>query len=416
VISQKKKRNSIVLAAGLILLIFSGSVTLAGDGVCATPSRNSTPAVVRGQLGGSFMPAPEKKPSLSDSVKGGFDKMTGMFSSKKRDDRSPVKDELALSNRAEPSAKLHAALARVYESQGRIGDAEAEFRKAIKLEPKSRLALLEYARFLDRREQFDAAVGLYRHAEKVLRNDPAVQNDLGLCYARHDRCDQAIAAFEKAVSLAPKNVLYRNNLAMVLVELGREDDAMKHLLAVNGRAVAEYNMGYLLLKKGRRDSARRHFEAAANYNSHMKEAAWWVARLNAETPHDRSNPAVAQTRSEQGPRPPAIPSRQPRMEPTLQARNAPTPRRPEYAASRPRAAQPEITTVWAQSAKGVVHTPGTEGTSPALERLPELRQPGTVIPFRNPVRRSLASPTAERLPPPPPNEAESLEPLPAIRR
>ena len=63
--------------------------------------------------------------------------------------------------------------------------------------------------------------------------------------------EKSTAALDEAVRIQPAVVLYRNNIAMVLVDLGQIEAAYSHLAAVHPEAVAHYNLGYLLLKKGK---------------------------------------------------------------------------------------------------------------------------------------------------------------------
>lgn len=397
-ISQKRK-SSLILFIGLSLLALDGRAVLADEAAPRHRRPDLARDTVRAQLTSPFAAEPEKKPSFSQSMKDGFGKMTGMFSSKKEEaaQTPEFKDEIALSNRAEPSPKLHTSLAHVFESQGRLEDAEAEYRKAVELDPQSRLALIEYARFLDRQEQFDRAVDLYLHTQKLHPKDPLVQNDLALCYARHNRNEQAIVAFERAIEMAPRSMLYRNNLAMVLVDLGRYDEALKHLRAVNDNAVAEYDMGYLLHKAGRTDLAEAHFRAAARYNPNMKQAQWWVVRMQRQTP---GGPGPRQAiAGPVGLQPP---------------RSSGEPRSPEQTAMRPRPTRAHEPMVWAQSEK--VSSSRTPGLPPAkVERIPALRQPRGIVPSQG-VIPNQPSRAAQRLLSPEPGDGVRIEPLPPIRR
>ena len=56
----------------------------------------------------------------------------------------------------------------------------------------------------------------------------------------------AAAALRRAVAADPKEVLDRNNLATVLIELNRSDEAYQTLVSVHGEAVVHYNIGFLL--------------------------------------------------------------------------------------------------------------------------------------------------------------------------
>ena len=56
--------------------------------------------------------------------------------------------------------------------------------------------------------------------------------------------------------------MYRNNLATVLLEAGRADDAVAVLTESHGPAVAHYNVGYLLNQRGDSAEALQHFQEA----------------------------------------------------------------------------------------------------------------------------------------------------------
>ena len=60
----------------------------------------------------------------------------------------------------------------------------------------------------------------------------------------------------KAVELQPDRELYRNNIATVLVEVGRSDEAVRQIAAVYGEPIAHYNVGVLLQQQGKRQDGR----------------------------------------------------------------------------------------------------------------------------------------------------------------
>jgi hypothetical protein len=183
---------------------------------------------------------------------------------------------------------------------------------------------------------------------------------------------------------------------MVLVDLERYDEAMEHLVAVNGRGVAEYNMGYLLFKKGRGDLALRHFTAAAEHNPHMTQAQWWVARLNEREPGVSSPAQFAGT-----------PGRATEPESV-----APT-RRPTYTASSERPQRAPM--VWVESTDPAHGAPPNRNGVPGCERIPPLRQPENVVPVQRTPYGAFGGRPQEWAPSAPPTK-RSLEPLPTIRR
>ena len=55
--------------------------------------------------------------------------------------------------------------------------------------------------------------------------------------------------WKNAAAAQPPYPLYRNNLAAVLVDLQRYDEALRHLAAVHAASVAHYNLGFLLAER-----------------------------------------------------------------------------------------------------------------------------------------------------------------------
>jgi hypothetical protein len=104
----------------------------------------------------------------------------------------------------------------------------------------------------------------------------------------------AAAALRRAVALDPKKVLYRNNLATVLVELDRSDEAYQTLVGVHGEAVAHYNVGFLLAKRNRKTEALRQFEQALASDPNLIEARQWIASLTGKSPATAEKPAIAE--------------------------------------------------------------------------------------------------------------------------
>ena len=175
----------------------------------------------------------------------------------------PAPDPISLAS--EPGAvgpEMHFHAARLYESQGNVREAIAQYRQVLAMAPQDYRTLVSLARLHDRQGDFPLAESLYRQATSVAADNPLAFNDLGLCYARHGMVQPAIAAIERAVALQPLNPLYRNNLATLLVDSHRTDEAFQHLSAAHGEAVAHYNLGVLLCRRQKRDSARQHLAAA----------------------------------------------------------------------------------------------------------------------------------------------------------
>jgi tetratricopeptide (TPR) repeat protein len=86
------------------------------------------------------------------------------------------------------------------------------------------------------------------------------------------------------VALDPEKGLYRNNVATVLAEFGRADEALTHLKATNTESVALYNLGCLLQQRGQLQAAAKYFSQAAAIDPSFDEARKWAEKLSATWP------------------------------------------------------------------------------------------------------------------------------------
>jgi hypothetical protein len=75
-----------------------------------------------------------------------------------------------------------------------------------------------------------------------------------------------------AVSMQPDSKRYRNNIAKLLLELGRPNDAFSHLVAAGGPAIGHYNMGQLLSQRGNIPEAVQYLEIAVGIDPSLRPA------------------------------------------------------------------------------------------------------------------------------------------------
>lgn len=196
----------------------------------------------------------------------------------------PVDDETSLQKPGKAGIELYVAVARLYESTGRLAEAEAQYQHAMKELPdaaKDLRILLGYAHLKDQMAEPREAVKLYQKAAQLYPREASVFNNLAVHYARHQMFREAVDAADRAIQLRPKEPKYRNNIAAVLIEMGRPQDAFNQLRAVYDEAVAHYNLGFLLNKKGDRPAAAKQFAIALQINPSFAQARQWMDRLGA---------------------------------------------------------------------------------------------------------------------------------------
>jgi tetratricopeptide (TPR) repeat protein len=236
--------------------------------------------------------------SVASTFKAGMNKVAEVFTPKKPAEETP--DPISLAIKAKPSAELYVAAARVAEQAGKAAEAESNYQQALKLDPRHLPALVNYARLKDRQGDLTGATALYQEAAKLYPKEASVFNDLGLCFERRKMFREAAAALQQAVRLQPDRGLYRNNLAVVLVEMGDLDGAFIQFRTVHGEAVAYYNVAYLLQKQGRTKDAARLFVAALEKDPSLVEAKIWLEKLGGQlevASQQTSTPRIAQRTS-----------------------------------------------------------------------------------------------------------------------
>lgn len=192
-------------------------------------------------------------------------------------------DPTSLQNMPELSPELYTAAARLSQQNGRFKEAMDQYNRALEIDGQNRNALIGLARLNQRAERDDEALRLYQQANTHHPNDPVILNDLGLCYARRGETNAAVSALAGASKAAPDRGMYMNNLASVLVEAGRSDEATSHLTQIQGPANANYTVGYLLDRKGNREAASQYLRRALKLDPTMHNAAALLRKTSPQT-------------------------------------------------------------------------------------------------------------------------------------
>jgi spermidine synthase len=153
------------------------------------------------------------------------------------------------------SADLHNVLGTAYAARGNAGEAIAEFREALRLEPDSVTAHWNLGRSLASPEealghlrravqldpgngqaryhlattlfesrQYEDAVDEFRAALQLMPNSVEARNNLGVTLASQGKLDEAIDQFQQALALQPEYADARRNLTMALQQQGRQQE------------------------------------------------------------------------------------------------------------------------------------------------------------------------------------------------
>ncbi len=179
-------------------------------------------------------------------------------------------------------ADAHEALADVYDVLDWNWEAaDAEYRKAIELNPRREGPHFSYSSHLSREKRHDEAVLAVETARRINPVALYIQNHLIHTLLRARRFEEAVAAAQKSLEMSPDNPNALNFLFRIYMYQGRFVDAraiLDRYLAIKAPQADVFEAWYLL-KTGKREAGERGLRTAIeNYKS---TEAYGPAALNA---------------------------------------------------------------------------------------------------------------------------------------
>ena len=126
----------------------------------------------------------------------------------------------------QPHWVLYYTRAIAWERGGEWDNAEADFRKALEIEPDQPLVLnyLGYS-LVEKHRNLDEALDMIERASAAEPDDGYITDSLGWVYYRLGRFDDALAPMMRAVELVPDDPILNDHLGDVLWKVGREREA-----------------------------------------------------------------------------------------------------------------------------------------------------------------------------------------------
>jgi tetratricopeptide (TPR) repeat protein len=129
------------------------------------------------------------------------------------------------------SAHAHDNLATVLADKGQLREALREYLVAIELEPQSPTAHYNLASFLATHAH-DLAVNEYKETLSLEWDYPDAHINLGLTYAERGQFQEALASYQEALKIDPRDMVAKHEMATVLMDMGRPGEAIPMLREV----------------------------------------------------------------------------------------------------------------------------------------------------------------------------------------
>jgi tetratricopeptide (TPR) repeat protein/4-amino-4-deoxy-L-arabinose transferase-like glycosyltransferase len=161
-------------------------------------------------------------------------------------------------------AELHYVLAGSLKERGRIAEAVASYRTAIKVKPEYWDAYQNLGLVLVEQGRPKEAAELYEKAIGVFGEEAGLREGLGLALFEQGRVEDAIEQYKRALQIDPQRASVHDNLGRALFQLNRLSEAQTHFsraVELNPNdAMSHNNIGSFLAIQGRLQEAIEHFE------------------------------------------------------------------------------------------------------------------------------------------------------------
>jgi tetratricopeptide (TPR) repeat protein len=142
-------------------------------------------------------------------------------------------------------------LSELYERASLYREQADALREVIALRPRMGFAYFKLGTACNRLRQYEEAVKNFTRAEKYVKNQPMLYNNLAVSYGKLGRTREEIAALRKAIAIRPRYSVAHYNLGMALLRKGDREGARKEL-----RILEEFD-------EGAAASLRKEIEAAS---------------------------------------------------------------------------------------------------------------------------------------------------------
>jgi tetratricopeptide (TPR) repeat protein len=178
-------------------------------------------------------------------------------------------------------------LGNVLADQGRVGEAIAEYQKALMIKPDLEIAFNNLGLALARQGKAEEAIVRYRKALNINPKYELAHNNLGLTLAGQGKWDEAITSYRKALEFKPDYADAHFNLALALAQKGDLPEAItefqKTLETKPDDAEARFKLAVALAQTGDLPEAITHFRKTVDLKPDDLAARFNLAMALART-------------------------------------------------------------------------------------------------------------------------------------
>ena len=176
-------------------------------------------------------------------------------------------------------AQTFFAAGQLAESQGRLPDAVAQYKKAIAAKADYADAFFRLGVVYTQQKDFPHAIETWEKYIDVTGGGATGYSNLGFCQEIAGNPAAAEAAYKKGISSDPRNEPCHVNYGLMLARHGKPNEALVQLQTVLAPAQAHYDLASVYESQSRRLEARGEYRKALALDPTLEEAKTKLAAL-----------------------------------------------------------------------------------------------------------------------------------------
>jgi tetratricopeptide (TPR) repeat protein len=168
---------------------------------------------------------------------------------------------------------------------GDLVKSESAFQTALRIDPKHMKSLVNLSRVLIEQKRYDDAIAKLTAAEEVDPESATVPRLMARAHSAKGEFEQAVDAYRRAIALDGSDAWSMNNLGLLYLEQGFDEDALPYLakavLMKEDVAAFHNNLGMALEHQGRFVAAAAAYHGALTADPGYRKAKQNLARVEA---------------------------------------------------------------------------------------------------------------------------------------
>jgi tetratricopeptide (TPR) repeat protein len=170
------------------------------------------------------------------------------------------------------NADTRFAAGQLAETRGMTDEAIKQYTLALKLNPHHQPTLFRLAALETRLKEYPQAIQTWKTYVIATHGAAAAYGNLGYCYELDGAPNEAEAAYQRGISIDPREESCRMNYGLMLASRNQTDEALEQFQAVLTPAEAHYNVGSVFEQQGRKEQAKVEYRKALALNPNLADA------------------------------------------------------------------------------------------------------------------------------------------------